>query len=88
MWLIDLIKSFVTRWFIVKKEDKFINGWAIHNEFMMRAFFSKYHKSGECKDLIMDLKRHIDDIDTTEMFYDKDKKIRNLRAVLTVLIEK
>ena len=81
------IKENIENWLFGLNRNESVNAWSLHNEFIMGHFFKNFKKSGKDKDLIVDLKDHLIDIDKTECPFEKEKKVKDLTFALKILID-
>ena len=85
---LSMITDWWKNWPNREKEIKFVDGWSIHNEFMMQAIFGKFNRSGDMKDLILDIKKQLEDINALDCPFEKTLKLKDFSVALDTLIGK
>ena len=85
---LSTIKDWLKNWFTRKNEEFLIDGWSLHNEYMMTEVFGKFNKSGLTKDLIYDIKKHLEIINNIDCPFEKTRKLQDLSVALDTLIGK
>ena len=85
MGILSGIKTMLINWWY-GKSGRFINGWAIHNEFVMKQFFKTFAKSGKIEDIIKDLKKDLNEIENLECIFLKEKRLTELTSALNILL--
>ena len=81
-------KEIVINWWYREEENPIVDGWSLHNEFMMGEFFENFRKSGQTRDLVLDLTAHLDAINQMDCPFEKEKSLNNLSTALNILIGK
>lgn len=85
---LSILTGWLKNWYDRDTDEKLVDGWSIHNEYMMKEIFNKFNKSGHTKDLVLDIKKQLEDINELDCPFQKTLKLKDFSVALDTLIGK
>lgn len=81
------LKEYCKNWWLIKEDTQIRENWAIHNEYLMKTFFPKYHVTGKPQGLLEDFKQSLERIDEKDCLVEKSALLKDLRRAVEILAE-